>query len=219
MMSNEDPDWVDEIVEAEPSFDIDSLPESGEEKFLSRYESLDEVVEDVRSRDHEDSSFRLPFEEGDEMNCLGRALMIGMYDELSSGVSDSGITIYFNDKFADDGTTELKYPHVSVSVDGVEYGGVPENSDPDNELDLDALADLYKVGLGVMQLEEENDLEGLSYQQLETWGDEIESRYDAPKEEGGSEYLRRQGYQMSQEAEERRIEEQNSDDSTDFIIG
>ncbi|EGQ43573.1 MAG: hypothetical protein J07AB43_15640 [Candidatus Nanosalina sp. J07AB43] len=218
-MSNKNQDWIDEIVGAEPRFEIDSLPESEAEKFVSKYDSAERVWADVSRRDHEDSSFRLPFEEEDSVNCLGRALLTGMYDELASEGDGSKVTIYFDENFAEDGTTELKYPHVTVTVDCVEYGGVPENAEPDNKLDLEALADLYKVGLGVKQLEHDEGIEDLDYGDLEHWGDEINEKYSASEEDGGSEYLRKQGYQMRQEAEKRRIEEENSDDSTDFIIG
>lgn len=199
-MSVENFDWVDEVVEAEKDIEPDELTESGRDKFLDRYESLDDLWRDVSSREHEESSFRIPVEEDDPLNCLGKTLMVGMYDELSGGESSSGINIYFNDRWSEDGTAAMKEPHVTATVNGTEYG-VP-GSQKDNELPVSSLADLYKVGLGVKMFEEDEEIEGLDYKELQEWGEDIEATYSKETEGPHSEYLRRQGLLMQKDVEE-----------------
>lgn len=204
-MSSGNSDWVDEIVEAEKALEADELTESGRDKFLGRYDGLEDVWADVSNRDHEDSSFRIPVEEEDPLNCLGRTLMVGMYDELSEGQSDSHISVYFDDKWSEDGTAAMKKPHVTATVNGTEYG-TPGNS-KDNELPMSSLADLYKVGLGVQVFNGDEDIEGLEYGKLQEWGQEIEETYSKETEGPDSEYLRRQGLLMQQDAEQARMKD------------
>lgn len=216
-MERENLSWVDELVGAEPEFDIESLPESAEEKFLSQYKGVEDVWRDVSSRDHQDSSFRMPFEDDDSMNCLGRTLMVGLYEELSEGSTDGHITVYFDDKFAEDGTVSIESPHVTATVEGTEYGSIP-GYDTEEELGFEALSDLYKVGLGIKQIDGSEDIDNLSYEQLEEWGNEIKEKYSDETSGSSSEYMRRQGYAMSEEASEGMVVEEMSEESTDFYV-
>lgn len=204
-MNDENSDWVDEIVEAERGLEADELTESGRDKFLGKYDDVEDVWSDVSTRRHEDSSFRIPVEDEDPLNCLGRTLMVGMYDELSGGESDSHVTVYFDDKWAEDGTATMKKPHVTATVNGTEYGA--QGSEKDADLPMSSLADLYKVGLGVQVFNGEEDIEGLGYGDLEEWGEEIEESYSDETEGPNSEYLRRQGLLMQQDAEEAQMKD------------
>jgi len=217
-MSSENSDWVDEIVEAEKALEPDKLTDSGREKFLGRYGSLEGLWTDISpqySGEHEDSSFRIPVEEDDPLNCLGRALMVGMYDELSDGESDSHVNIYFDGKWGENGTETMKQPHVTTSINGEEYG--LSGSNRDAELPTKSLSDLYKVGLGVKVLNEDVVIEDLGHEELHDWGKEIELKYSGegeetyadgeledPEEYRGleSEYLKTQGVLMQQDAKE-----------------
>lgn len=213
-MSDENSGWVDEIVEAEKGLEADELTDSGRDKFLDRYDDLEEVWDDVLDRDHEDSSFRIPVEDGDPLNCLGRALMVGMYDELSEGRSDSHVNIYFDGKWGEDATEVMKKPHVTTSVNGREYGFSGPKKDA--ELPTETLSDLYKVGLGVKVLNEGVEIDDLDDEELHDWGRKIELKYSAEGEETyadgepedpeqyrglESEYLKTQGVLMQQDAE------------------
>ena len=219
-MSSENNDWVDEIVEAERGLAADELTDSGREKFLNRYDDLEEVWDDVSNRDHEDSSFRIPVEEDNPLNCLGRALMVGMYDELSEGVSDSHVNIYFDGKWGEDGTKTMKHPHVTTTINGEEYG--LSGSNKDAELSTESLSDLYKVGIGVKILDEGIAIDGLDYEELCDWGEEIELKYSGEGEETyadgeleepeqyrglESEYMKTQGVLMQQDAEKASMED------------
>ena len=159
----------------------------------------------------------MPFEEDDPMNCLGRTMMMGLYEELAEDSGNGHITLYFDDRFSEDGTISMERPHVSATVYSREYGDIP-GYDNQEDLGFEALSDLYKVGLGVLQINGSEDIDGLSYEQLEQWGEEIEERYSEKSSGPSSEYLRKQGYAMSEEASDLKIEEQMSDESTDFYV-
>jgi hypothetical protein len=204
-MNDENSDWVDEIVEAERGIEADELTESGRDKFLGKYDGVEDVWSDVSTRRHEDSSFRIPVEEEDPLSCLGRALMVGVYDELSGGRSDSHITVYFDDKWSEDGTATMKKPHVTATVNGTEYGA--QGSEKDADLPMSSIADLYKVGLGVQVFNQGEDIEGLDYDELYEWGEDIEETYSEETEGPNSEYLRRQGLLMQQDAEEAQMKD------------
>jgi hypothetical protein len=94
----------------------------------------------------------------------------------------------------------MKEPHVTATINGTEYG-VP-GSQKDNELPVSSLADLYKVGLGVKMFEEDEEIEGLDYKELQEWGEDIEATYSKETEGPHSEYLRRQGLLMQKDVEE-----------------
>lgn len=218
-MSSENSDWVDEIVKAEKDLGAEELTDSGRDKFLGRYDDLEDLWSHVSTRGHEDSSFRIPVEEDDLLNCLGRTLMVGMYDELSEGESDSHISVYFDDKWSEDGTAAMKKPHVTATVNGTQYGA--PGSDKDTELPMSSLADLYKVGLAVKVFNEETEIKDLSYEQLHEWGSEIEEKYSEDEvgyssedaENLNSEYLRRQGLLMQQDAEDAQMKDSIGGDS------
>ncbi len=211
-MSTENSDWVDEIVQAEKELEPDELTDAGRDKFLDQYDSLEDVWTDVANREHKDSSFRIPVEDDDSLNCLGRTLMVSMYDELSEGESDSYVSVYFDGKWSEDGTEVMKDPHVTATVDGNEYGSL--DIDKDADLPMSSLADLYKVGMAVQVFNEDEDIEGLDYETIQEWGSEIEDRYSENNEnqysdnEHASEYLRRQGLLMQQDAEEAQMKEE-----------
>ncbi|PSH00723.1 MAG: hypothetical protein BRC30_02055 [Nanohaloarchaea archaeon SW_7_46_7] len=220
-MSSGNSDWVDEIIEAERGLEPDELTDSGRDKFLNRYGDLESLWREFSpeySGSHEDSSFRIPVGKDDALNCLGRALMVGMYDELSEGESESHISIYFDDKWSEDGTSTMKRPHVTATVDGTEYGRPGKKKDTD--LPVSSLKDLYKVGLAVQVFNEGTEIDDIGYEQIHEWGGEIENTYSkdsnnhefdesysGESENLDSEYLRRQGLLMQQDAEEARMED------------
>lgn len=209
-------DWVDEILEIEPG--MQGVPrDSLKGWFDENYDSIEEVWDDVSSRDHEENSFRLPVKDDDRLNCLGRTIMVGLYNELL-GDGDAELNIYYNEKFDhENGGTVMKRPHVTASINGTEYGRLDGYKD-DEQVPLDAMEDVYKVGLGFTVLELGEDIEGVNYDQLEDWGNEIWQEYDEETPGPDSSYLHRQGHAMKGEAREEKQKKSMGGSDTDIYF-
>lgn len=209
-------DWIDEVVETEPEIPMDELNQKTEEYFADKFEGVDEAWRNIVDRGYSQGSFRLPKGEEDELNCLGRALLTSMYGALSGEAEDISLNIYFDDKFAEDGTRKMQQPHVTTVIDSTEYGGEGAG-DPEN-VPVSALPDLYKVGLGVEMLNNQEEIEELDYSQLKTWGREIHEGYRESTSEPDSEYLSTQGYLMREEADEEIARECLEGEDADVFI-
>lgn len=205
-------DWMDEIVKAEPELDSTSFSEESREKLTEKTLGVEEYWAELESREHRDGAFRLLPDDGESLNCLGKTLRLSMYAEVIDDVDSVSSHIYFEEEGEGEDLVFNK-PYITPLIDGEEYGskgpGKPE------AVPTEALADLYKVGLGVKmidgELEKKQELieAGLNYDILEEWGEGINEKYSQETEGPTSRYLSVQGGMMEEEAPEAESEYKN----------
>jgi hypothetical protein len=213
IIDEETDEWVHELAEVEPGNSYDEMTESSARALVDGYDSLEDVWDDVYWEQNYqnpsrigDTGFRMPYRDEDRPSCLGKAVMLSLFAEFDSDDHDIGLEVYYDDTFAEDGTTDLHDPHVTSVIDGEERGEKPgyDNSDP---LPISSLPDLYKLGLGVQVLNEGRDIDGLEYGQLKKWGGNIKERYSTDTPKPDSHYMSKLGAEMEDEAENERIAE------------
>jgi hypothetical protein len=205
-------DWIDELRSSEPQRHPVSTREMGKE-VLESFNSVDDVWDEVRweddysnPREVEDTGFRIPLRQEDRPSCLGKAVAVAIYSEFESG-HDLSVKVQYDDIFDIDGTRSLdSVPHVALTIDGEDYG-VRDYRHTD-ELNVAALRDLYRLGLGTEVFNDDRDL-NISNQTFLAWGNEIKDNYSEGR--NNSSYIARMGAQMVEDAQNQTLTDSGFD--------